>query len=132
MEFNLNTHEGEYDLDCRVMAIGDDLLVAIWGGERPHVGAVAMAQPRPSLKDPEQVSSTASVFCFPGHKEDDLAKAAAEILSESLNVHVVVTAGIHWDNIEPAGIEKVIQNSKILVEMILEETSRLHAKASPT
>ncbi|MGD8524504.1 MAG: hypothetical protein PVF56_25390, partial [Desulfobacterales bacterium] len=73
-EFTINTDTGAYDLTASIRWIGPDLLVAIWGGEKPHIGAVAMAQPRPSLKDPEVTSSTASVFSYVGHKEDDLAK----------------------------------------------------------
>ena len=118
-EFTINTNEGEYDLWASVRQIGPDLLVAIWGGEKPHIGAVAMSQPRPSLKDPEVTSSTASVFAYVGHKEDELAKAAAEILAAALKTNVVVTAGIHWDNLAPEGIQRVIRNSEILVDMIL-------------
>jgi hypothetical protein len=120
-EFTINTSEGEYDLSASVRLIGRDLLVAIWGGEKPHIGAVAMAQPRPSLKDPEVTSSTASVFSYVGHKEDELAKATAEILAATLKTNVIVTAGIHWDNLPEKGIQRVIKNSKMLVEMILEK-----------
>ncbi len=119
MEFTINTNEGEYDIAAYVRQIGQDILVAIWGGDKPHIGAVAMAQPRPSLRDPEVTSSTASVFAYVGHKEDDLAKAAAEILAATLKTNVVVAAGIHWDNLPPEGIQRVIRNSEILVDMIL-------------
>jgi hypothetical protein len=105
--------------------IGPDVLVAIWGGEKPHIGAVAMSQPRPSLKDPTVTSATASVFAYVGHKEDELAKAAAEILAATLKTNVVVTAGIHWDNLPPEGIQHVIKNSEILVDMILTEIAGL-------
>jgi hypothetical protein len=121
MEFTVATHEGSYDLEAGVRLIGEDLLVAIWGGERPHIGAVSVARPRPSLKDPEATSATASVICLLGHKEDELAKAASEVLAAALHTPVVVTAGIHWDDIEPEGIQQVIRNSKILVDLILEE-----------
>jgi hypothetical protein len=113
-EFVVKTEEDSYNLSAGV-------LVAIWGGEKPHIGAVAVAQPRPSLKDPDVTSATASVICLVGHKEDELAKASAEILAATLNTAVVVTAGIHWDNLDPEGIRRIIQNSEILVEMILEK-----------
>ena len=119
VEFTISTSEGEYDLSASIRLIGQDLLIAIWGGEKPHIGAVAMAQPRPSLKDPEVTSATASVFSYVGHKEDELAKAAAEILAAALETHVVVTAGIHWDNLAPEAIQRIVRNSEILVEMIL-------------
>jgi hypothetical protein len=122
-EFRVKTDEGAYDLEASVRLIGNDLLVAIWGGEKPHIGAVSVAQPRPSLKDPNITSATASVFCFVGHKEDELAKAASEILAAAMNTQVVVTAGIHWDNMSKEGIQKVIRNSEILVDLILEKVA---------
>jgi hypothetical protein len=126
MDFTVKTSTGEYDLEAYVRFIGLDLLVAIWGGEKPHIGAVSVAQPRPSLRDPDMISSSASVFCLVGHKEEELAKATAEILAATLDTNVTVTAGIHWDDIVPAGIEKVIQNSVVLVEMILDKIVAKH------
>ena len=120
-EFTLKTDTDAYDLTASVRRIGPDLLVAIWGGEKPHIGAVAVAQPRPSLKNPEVTSATASVICNVGHKEDELVKAASEILASALKTQVVVAAGIHWDNLEPKGIRQIIQNSEILVDMILKK-----------
>ena len=119
-EFTIHTEEENYNLSASVRLIGDDVLVAIWGGEKPHIGAVAVALPRPSLRDPEVTSSSASVFCRVGHKEDELAKAAAEILAAALETHVVVTAGIHWDNLAPEAIQQIVGNSEILVDMILQ------------
>ena len=120
-ETKVKTETGSFDIEAGVRRIGDDLLVAIWGGEKPHIGAVSAAQSRPSLKNPKNMSSTASVICFPAHKEDELAKAVSEVLSAALDTRVVVTAGIHWDNISEDGIRKVISNSKILVDLILKD-----------
>ena len=119
-EFTVKTEEDAYNLSASARLIGDDVLVAIWGGEKPHIGAVAVAQPRPSLRDPEVTSSSASVFCLVGHKEDDLVKAAAEILAAALETYVVVTGGIHWDDLAPEAIQQVVRNSEILVDMILQ------------
>lgn len=120
MDFRVVTNQGEYDVEAQVLSIGEDLLVAISGGEKPHIGAVAAAQPRASLKDPKVTSATVSVFCYVGHKEDSLAKNAAEKLAASFNTRVVVTAGIHWDNLSEEGIEKVIQNSRMLVDLLVD------------
>jgi hypothetical protein len=119
-EFTLQTEEDAYNLSASVRLIGEDVLVAIWGGEKPHIGAVAVAQPRPSLRDAAVTSSSASVICLVGHKEDELAKAAAEILAAALETQVVVTAGIHWDNLAPEAIQRIVRNSEILVDMILQ------------
>ena len=119
MEFLVTTNQGEYDIEAHVRSVGEDLLVVISGGEKPHIGAVAAAQPRPSLKDPFVTSATASVICYVGHKEDDLAKHAAENLAASFNTRVVVTAGIHWDDLSEKGIQKVVLNSRELLDLVI-------------
>lgn len=130
-DFIIKTDEGAYDLEAHVRRIGEDFVVAIWGGVKPHIGAVSVAQPRPSLKNPDVTSASASVICILGHKEDDLAKAVSEILSSSLNAVVTVIAGIHWDNISAKGIRQVIKNSGILTDMILEKTALMKDPSRP-
>ena len=124
LEFTIKTHKEAYNLEALVKEIGEDLLIAIWGGDRPHIGAVAVAQPRPSLRDKRKISATASVFCFLGHKDDLIAKEAAERISSALNTNVTVAAGIHWDDIDEAGITCVMENSRELVEMIIERIGK--------
>jgi hypothetical protein len=111
----------DHNIEAEAVWIGPDLLVYIWGGEAPHIGAVAMAQPRPSLADPKVTSSTASVFTYVGHKEDALAKWAAEKISAALKAKVVVTAGIHWDGLDQAGIKTVLSNSEQLVQQLIDQ-----------
>lgn len=123
MGFTIETKKAAYNLEAFVKEIGQDLLVAVWGGEKPHIGAVAVAQPRPSLKDPNVVSATASVFCYVGHKDDVIAKETAEKLSAALNRKVTVAVGIHWDDLEEAGIKAVVANSQQLVNMIIERVA---------
>ena len=120
----VKTDAERYNLEASAVWIGPDLLVYIWGGEAPHIGAVAMATPRPSLADPSVTSSTASVFTYVGHKEGALAKRTAEALSAALQTKVVVTAGIHWDGLDRTGIEQVVDNSKALLALLLAELSK--------
>jgi hypothetical protein len=120
MDFLVATSDREYGLEASVRCVGDDLLVAVWGGDKPHIGAVAVAQPRPSLNSPHgRIGATASVICLLGHKEDDFAKAAAERLAAALNRPVVVSAGMHWDGISREGIDRVMENAGELVDLIL-------------
>ena len=127
MEFRVKTDKEVYNLEAFVKEIGHDFLVAIWGG-KPHIGAVAAAQPRPSLKNQSLRSATASVFCYPGHKDDIVAKEAAEKISSALNTNVTVTTGIHWDDIDEEGIKAVIKNSRQLVTMIIKEITTQESK----
>ena len=128
MEFRLKTDREAYNLEAFVKEIGQDLLVAMWGGERPHIGAVAIAQPRPSLRDESAVSATASVFCYVGHKDDLLAKESAERISAALDRNVTVTVGIHWDDIDEADIKMIVGNSRQLVNMIIDEVGGRESK----
>ena len=128
MDFRLKTDREAYNLEAFVKEIGQDLLVAMWGGERPHIGAVAIAQPRPSLRDESAVSATASVFCYVGHKDDLLAKESAERISAALDRNVTVTVGIHWDDIDEADIKMIVGNSRQLVNMIIDEVGGRESK----
>ncbi|MGE5674483.1 MAG: hypothetical protein ACM3XM_11480 [Mycobacterium leprae] len=99
--------EQSFGITVRAQRVGADLVVTIGGGTRAHVGAVAVAQPRPSLKGDGQVSASASVITLLGHKEDELARWAALYLAAQLNTTVVVTAGIHVDDATPADLGQI-------------------------
>ncbi len=99
--------------------IGDDVLVFLWGGERPHIGAVAAAQARPSLSGDGTTSATASVLAYPGHKEDQVVKTVAEALSARLKANVVVTAGLHWDHLPAEGIPEVMERCREMTRLLL-------------
>lgn len=131
LQFHVRTEAEAYNLEANVLRLGPDWLVSIWGGVRPHIGAVAMAQPRPSLKDENVVSATASVFCFLGHKEDVIVKEASERLAAALNANIVVTAGIHWDDIDPEGIRRIVENSQILISTIKERIAIAMCEKGP-
>ncbi|MBC8342718.1 MAG: hypothetical protein H8E61_01890 [Bacteroidetes bacterium] len=122
-EFHVRTSKGDYELEAAIRIIGNDVLVALWGGDKPHIGAVATAQSQTSIVNPDKINATASVICFPGHKEDRMVKPMAEKIALATGANVVVTAGTHWDDIDESGIKKVIQNSEILTDLIIAELS---------
>ncbi len=94
------------------------MVVTIGGGTRLHTGAVAVAASHPSLKDPNRLTSTASVIAFAGHKEDQIARAAAIRLANALGTNVTVCAGLHIDDASPEEIERLIKNFNALIERI--------------
>ena len=116
-----STGTGLYRLEAEAVRIGTDILVYIWGGDRPHIGSVAAAQPRPSLEEPSRVSATASVLTYPGHKEDGLVKDAAELFAVELQTNVVVTAGMHWDNLDEDGIQEIVILCRELTDVLLDK-----------
>ena len=113
-----------YRVNAEVRLVGEDLLVVLYGGDKPHIGSVAVALPRPSLKNKKRTSATSSVYNFLGHKDDAVARKVSETLSAKLNKRVVVTAGIHVDRITGEGISKVIDNSDKISRKIYESIEK--------
>lgn len=107
-------------IEASFINVGDDYVVVFGGGEKPHIGAVALGVPRPSLKKDGTCSSSASVICLTGHKEDLLARTAALELSKAFQHSVTVTVGIHIDDVAPEAIGVIESRFKFLLEQIIE------------
>ncbi len=101
------------------MTRGNGLIVSILGGQTPHVGAVAVAVPRPSLKGEEKLSVTSSVFTLVGHKDDEIARPIAEKLAKQLNQVTIVASGVHIDAASKADIRKLVANSNRAAEKLI-------------
>ncbi|MGC1401970.1 MAG: hypothetical protein WA974_03485 [Thermodesulfobacteriota bacterium] len=123
--FSTSIKEGRFLLQARVILVGDDLLVSIWGGTHPHIGAVALALPRPSLKDRKKTSATSSVLTVLGHKEDQTVKAVSETLSAIFKRNTVVTAGIHWDNLKAEEIKVIVRMTDKLSQKIIDRVHKI-------
>lgn len=115
---DVDTSGGKLRLSALWSKTPDGVTVQIYGGQ-PHLGAVAVAYPRSSLRDPNQVSSTSSVLTRLGHKDDFIARPASELLAKALNEPVVVVAGVH---VGPSG---AYQAPGEVVEAIVGAVSRV-------
>ncbi|MDU5105528.1 hypothetical protein [Clostridium sp.] len=102
-----------YDINCSVVQMGNDWNISIYGGDIPHIGALALGIPRPSLENKNKISSSVSVLTITGHKEDVIVQNVAKVLSSTLNSTVIVSCGIHINDISFDDIQNlnlVIQN----------------------
>jgi hypothetical protein len=117
--------DGKYTVAARIVLCGRDFCVTVTGGTRPHIGASALAVPRPSLSDPIKTSSTVSVLCVTGHQEDDFARTAAGQLSARCNCVVTVTAGVHIDHATPEELARLNRNLETLLEEIEKALCRI-------
>jgi len=122
--FLVEVNKGRFHIQGTVNEIGQDLLVSLWGGTRPHIGAIGMAVPRPSLKNPKKWSATSSNFTFVGHKEDTIVKKVSERLAARLRRNVVVTAGLHWDSMGIREIKTVQDLAGKMAEEILRKMEK--------
>lgn len=102
-----------------VTPVGEDLVVAVGGGEKPHVGCVVLAQPSPSKNDPDGWSASSSVLTIPPHKEEAIARGIATRVAEAFGRVTVVTAGIHDDNLDADGIAVYLRLGEELAEELV-------------
>lgn len=92
---------------CTVTSAGPDAVLAIQGGCAPHVGSVALAEPRPSLKGTGP-SATVSVFNRTGHKDDAVACEVARLVCVATGGAVSCSCGIHLDEATPQDLQDVL------------------------
>jgi hypothetical protein len=122
--FLVEISKGRLKIHGFVQEVGQDLFVSIWGGTRPHIGAIGIAVPRPSLKNPKKWSATSSNFTFLGHKEDIMVKKISEKLATQLRRNVVATAGVHWDRITSNEIKTIQNLTQKLSDQILKRLQK--------
>ncbi|MDR1775417.1 MAG: hypothetical protein LBS17_03025 [Actinomycetes bacterium] len=114
----LSVGKSPHTVRAVVVECGPDLSVTIGGGPLPHVGAVALGVPRPSLADSAQLSASASVLCATGHKEDMLARHVALKLATRYDCRVQVSVGMHIDGATRADITAFENNTEELLKEI--------------
>lgn len=112
--------DGPHQVTAACLFLGQDLCMAFGGGTRPHIGATALASPRPSLEGKGKSSASASVLCVPGHKEDLLARALALEAAARLGCRVSVSVGLHIDNAGKEDIALLQENCMLAFERLLE------------
>lgn len=110
----------EYRLQAEIVPCGEDLCILFSGGDRPHIGVVALGAFTGSANHPAKKSVSPSLISVPGHKEGHLALSAVETLSKALKRTVVVTVGIHIEGISTDLIARVVEEFNTLVEDLSE------------
>ena len=106
-------------LEVSAALIGEDVLLCLQGGERPHLGCVVQTEPRVSLSGDGSVSATSSVLNFPGHKDEVICRWMAEKVSGELNRRVICTGGFHKDGISAEEIREVQESVGRLTECVI-------------
>ena len=98
-----------YQIEAEMLVLGRDGCILIYGGDEPHIGAVAVGGDGVTPQD----------NVFPGHKEDGIVRRFREtILSKGLLRHCVVICGIHYDDLDAAGIQTILSMSEKLLAQL--------------
>lgn len=103
-----------YLLQVSVKKIGQDLLVSVEGGQKPHIGCVIQSVPRPSLTGDGSYSATSSVLNLTGHKDEYLCRKFSEQICAACQTTVVCTGGVHIDQITK---EEICEIMRIIEDM---------------
>lgn len=77
----------------------DGINILIAGGDKGHIGAVAIAKAGHIIES----------IVFPSHKEEVICRSWAEKISAVYPGPVVVEAGIHYDSITKEQIQEVLR-----------------------
>jgi hypothetical protein len=116
MEKVLSNARGRVEVTMKAVDVVGDRLVTITGGSG-HIGAVALGIKTGGV-------ATSSVITVPAHKEDRIARDAAEKLAKALGRTVVVLAGIHYDDMSKDEIMDTLQLCDEMVKALAGELSK--------
>lgn len=116
--FLLAAGEGRHALHAQVSVSGDGVCVHLTGGAGPHIGSVALAEPRASLTGIGR-SCTSSVLNRMGHKDEAFARALAERISRETGRVACVAAGVHVDNADAADLRLLTAAFQTLSDALL-------------
>ena len=106
-----------HDIHCEVTQLGQDLNVNIYGGDIPHIGAVALGFMVSLPHGLNKLTSSVSLLTVPGHKEDEIVQKAAKILTKELHKTVVVCCGIH---IKDLSLNEIHELNYVIFDLVNE------------
>jgi hypothetical protein len=95
---HLSAEHGRVRLKLICLPMGRDLCVTLSGGDREHIGAIALGQ----------ADGTTESLLVPKHREEELARKLAGRLARHAQVTVSVACGIHLEKIQPSEIADVL------------------------
>ena len=120
-----STGNGKYRIFAEAKFIGEDILISVWGGSKPHIGSIAISIPGLGFKNPGAISATTSIYNFTGHKDHIIATFFSEKIAEIFNARTVTTAGFHIDNPSKTELTMIIKNSKTLCSLLIKRMERI-------
>lgn len=82
-----------------IIPIGNDILIAIYGGDKPHIGSCMLNEKSLTLLR---------------HKDDIALKIIYDTLSKYTKKNICLVGGIHIENITKEGIQNVLNLCKNL------------------
>jgi gallate decarboxylase subunit D len=104
----ISAGNGKYKVFLEELKQGDDIVVLLRGGQRPHIGSVVLCEPG---KKPRVINRK-------GHFDWAVAKPIAQKICSKRRKPVVCIAGIHVDNATDEEIGILKKNCKKIEGMV--------------
>ena len=110
----ISVGEGRHQVWAEICAVGDDLILLVGGGDKPHIGSVCIAVPYD--KGAGKIRATPScVYTMPGPKDDVVVRKFAEELAKHFNTPVLCVGGIHLEDATEEEIKLMVENADKLL-----------------
>lgn len=84
--------------------MGSDITIAIYGGEKPHIGATLTSYLDANNCRQNQMAT------IPNHKEYVLVEKVLEHIQPHTDNVITIICGLHWQNISHDELEIVVQS----------------------
>ena len=110
---------GRVHLQAEVMPMGQDLCIAVTGGDKAHLGCAALAVPHPGIRDATSPSATVSTINLTAHRDDVLANRIARQVCTRLKCPVAVCCGVHFDAFDAAAAQEAVEAAECLAGKII-------------
>ena len=104
----ITSGEGKYKVFLEEKKIGTDLIYILGGGERSHIGGIAICEPG---KDPQ-------TFRLEGHYDDIVLEPIAKAACKKYKTKAVAIGGVHVDDASQDEIDMLVKNCKELIKCI--------------
>lgn len=107
MELTLHRTRGEVAVTLSALLQGKDGVFWLYGGDAPHIGAFCC----------HSAGTGTQTTLFPGHREEEVVRAfAGRLAAAGCLDHILVCAGIHYDQISGGRIAAVLDLCRELGE----------------
>lgn len=103
--------EGKYRVFAEAIAAGDDLLVYLGGGEKPHIGGASYSEP----------SGQPVSFSIPRHKDYIVSHEVSEKICKMTGKRCLVVVGIHVDRASKEEIAILVRNALRCADLLVNE-----------
>ncbi len=118
--------EGRYAISILALITTNGLSITLTGGEKPHVGGMAMSIPRQSTSGNDvHPACDTWITPVPGHKDAEVANTVAKLLCIETGQTTAVVAGIHIDQADQLEITTLVENSMTAAQMLADKVKEI-------